>query len=141
MNKLIDKICKVLEIGIYSNKWKPCKIPGWINTDKMLPSREGGTWIVKGKTFVYKVVEQPVGGTLTRRVATDRSDTVKKDMNLPDKIGYGLLVLACILFVVSVVILRSDTIIGWIIPVAIVLAILSVFAFILGGYYGSKTRT
>jgi hypothetical protein len=62
-------------------------------------------------------------------------------MNLPDKIGYGLLVLACILFVVSVVILRSDTIIGWIIPVAIVLAILSVFAFILGGYYGSKTRT
>jgi hypothetical protein len=62
---LIDRICKALEIGIYSNKWTPCKTPEWINTSRMLPTREGGEWIVKGKTFVYKVVEPGVGGNFS----------------------------------------------------------------------------
>jgi len=51
-------------------------------------------------------------------------------MNLLGKLGYGLLILAIVLSIVSVVILRSDTIVGWIIPFAITCAILSAFVLI-----------
>jgi hypothetical protein len=52
---IIDKLYFLLDIP------QRCDIPKWIDKSKLMPTREGGRWVIKGRTFSYTITEPGVG--------------------------------------------------------------------------------